>query len=170
LAAAASLVWIQSLPGQERNQGADFDETVQPFLATYCYSCHNDKLTTAGLDLTTFHHVATVSQSPELWDKVLEKVDSGKMPPGGLPEAGKQQAEAVTKWIEGALAEAGFGNRPQAGRVTARRMNRVEYNDTIRDLLGVAVRPADQFPVDDSGSGFDNIGDVLTVSPMLMEK
>ncbi|MDA0204989.1 MAG: DUF1592 domain-containing protein [Acidobacteria bacterium] len=170
LAAAASLVWIQGLPGQERNQGADFDETVQPFLASYCYSCHNDKLTTAGLDLTTFHHVASVSESPELWDKVLEKVASGKMPPGGLPEAGKEQAEAVTQWIEEALAAAGFGDQPQAGRVTARRMNRVEYNNTIRDLLGVAVRPADQFPVDDSGYGFDNIGDVLTVSPMLMEK
>ena len=57
-----------------------------------------------------------------------------------------------------------------AGRVTARRLNRVEYNNTIRDLLGVAARPADEFPVDDSGYGFDNNGDVLTVSPMLMEK
>ena len=57
-----------------------------------------------------------------------------------------------------------------AGRVTARRLNRVEYNNTIRDLLGVAARPADEFPVDDSGYGFDNNGDVLSVSPMLMEK
>ena len=171
LAAAAaftSLVWMQSLPGQE--QGAAFDTTVQPFLSTYCLSCHNEKLTTAGLDLTMFRHSASVAESPELWDKVLEKVSTGKMPPGGLPEEGKRQAEAVTKWIEGALAEAGFGDQAQAGRVTARRMNRVEYNNTIRDLLGVDVRPADQFPVDDSGYGFDNIGDVLTVSPMLMEK
>ena len=60
--------------------------------------------------------------------------------------------------------------RPSAGRVTARRLNRVEYNNTIRDLLGVAARPADEFPVDDSGYGFDNNGDVLSVSPMLMEK
>ena len=60
--------------------------------------------------------------------------------------------------------------RPSAGRVTARRLNRVEYNNTIRDLLGVAGRPADEFPVDDSGYGFDNNGDVLSVSPMLMEK
>ena len=171
LAAAAaftSLVWMQSLPGQE--QGAAFDTTVQPFLSTYCLSCHNEKLTTAGLDLTMFRHSASVAESPELWDKVLEKVSTGKMPPGGLPEEGKRQAEAVTKWIEGALAEAGFGDQAQAGRVTARRMNRVEYNNTIRDLLGVDVRPADEFPVDDSGYGFDNIGDVLTVSPMLMEK
>ena len=54
--------------------------------------------------------------------------------------------------------------------MVARRLNRVEYNNTIRDLLGVPVRPADEFPVDDSGYGFDNVGDVLTVSPMLMEK
>ncbi len=170
LAPVASVVWMPTLVGQDRSPDVAFVETVQPFLATYCYSCHNDKLSTAGLDLTTFSHASAVSKTPELWDKVLEKIASGKMPPGGLPEAGKQQAEAVTHWISGALAEAGFGDQPQAGRVTARRMNRVEYNNTIRDLLGVAVRPADQFPVDDSGYGFDNIGDVLTVSPMLMEK
>jgi hypothetical protein len=167
-AAVVSLICGPSVSGQD--QSAAFDAEVQPFLEIYCYSCHNEKLSTGGLDLTTFVHASAVSRAPELWDKVLEKVASGKMPPGGLPEAGKQQAETVTKWIEGALAAAGFGDQPQAGRVTARRMNRVEYNNTIRDLLGVDVRPADQFPVDDSGYGFDNIGDVLTVSPMLMEK
>lgn len=167
-AAAASLVWSQSVSGQD--QSAAFDANVQPFLETYCYQCHNAQLTTAGLDLTTYRHVSSVSESAHLWDMILEKISSGKMPPGGLPEAGKQQAEAATKWIEGALAAAGQGSQAQAGRVTARRMNRVEYNNTIRDLLGVDVRPADQFPVDDSGYGFDNIGDVLTVSPMLMEK
>lgn len=167
-AAAASLIWGQNVSGQD--QGAAFDSDVQPFLETYCYTCHNDKLTTAGLDLTTYRHVSSVADSTHLWDTVLEKISSGKMPPGGLPEAGKQQAEAVTKWIESALAAAGQGNQAQAGRVTARRMNRVEYNNTIRDLLGVDVSPANEFPVDDSGYGFDNIGDVLTVSPMLMEK
>ena len=68
------------------------------------------------------------------------------------------------------LARAGFSKEADPGRVTARRLNRVEYNNTIRDLLGVPARPADEFPVDDSGYGFDNIGDVLSVSPMLMEK
>ena len=80
---------------------------------------------------------------------------------------------AVTGWIRKlpGVSDASTSARDaDPGRVTARRLNRVEYNNTIRDLLGVSLRPADEFPVDDSGYGFDNIGDVLSLSPMLMEK
>lgn len=165
---AAALLWTDVLPAQD--DSAAFDATVQPFLATHCYSCHNEQLTTAGLDLTRYHHERSVADEPEVWDAVLEKLASGKMPPGGLSGDAKQQAETVSDWIKGALARTGISDQSEVGRVTARRLNRTEYNNTIHDLLGVATRPADEFPVDDSGYGFDNIGDVLTVSPMLMEK
>ncbi|MGH9674815.1 MAG: DUF1592 domain-containing protein [Bryobacteraceae bacterium] len=99
---------------------------------------------------------------------MLEKLSTGKMPPPGLPAPSGAERSAVIRRIESTLR---LNHREVTpGRVTARRLNRVEYNNTIRDLLGVPARPADDFPVDDSGYGFDNIGDVLTVSPMLMEK
>ena len=147
-----------------------FTKDVQPFLSENCYLCHNAKLSTAGLNLSDFTSAESAERKPEVWDKVLEKLASGKMPPAGRPVPTKAQLAPVTAWIDGVLARAGFSQEAEPGRVTARRLNRVEYNNTIRDLLGVAARPADEFPVDDSGYGFDNNGDVLSVSPLLMEK
>ena len=86
------------------------------------------------------------------------------MPPVGLPAPSKPDVEAVTRWIDTVVLRSA-PRRDDPGRVLARRLNRVEYNNTVRDLLGIAFRPADEFPVDDSGYGFDNIADVLTVSP-----
>ncbi|HYI95143.1 MAG TPA: DUF1592 domain-containing protein [Bryobacteraceae bacterium] len=141
-----------------------FTSTVRPVLAKHCFSCHNAKLTFANLNLEALAgegHGAT-------WSKVREKVVAGKMPPPGQAQLSKSELSAVTSWIDSLTqpVETVSGS----GRVMARRLNRVEYNNTVRDLLGVPGRPADEFPVDDSGYGFDNIADVLTVSPMLMEK
>ena len=77
---------------------------------------------------------------------------------------------AVTAWIEREFQRADAALPPEPGRVTARRLNRAEYNNTVRDLLGVDLRPADDFPQDDSGYGFDNIADALSTSPVLMER
>jgi len=139
-------------------------QDVRTFLSKHCFACHNEKLKTGKLDLTP-----AVQQS-EVWHKVLDKLSAGKMPPPGLPVPPKTEIAAVTKWIESRLSHSGYQRKDNPGRVTARRLNRVDYNNTIRDLLGVHIRPADEFPVDDAGYGFDNIGDVLSVSPMLMEK
>jgi hypothetical protein len=95
------------------------------------------------------------------------------MPPREMPPLAPGEAVAVMGWIERAYGLSAAHRDPATadpGRVTARRLNRTEYNNTVRDLLGVTLKPADEFPVDDSGYGFDNIGDVLTISPMLMEK
>lgn len=147
-----------------------FSKDVQPFLAKNCYLCHNEKLTTAGLNLSAYTTESTASKKPELWDQVLEKISTGKMPPAGRPVPSKAELAPVTAWIEDVLNRAGFSKPGDPGRITARRLNRVEYSNTIHDLLGVAAHPADDFPVDDSGYGFDNNGDVLSVSPLLMEK
>jgi len=151
-------------------QDAVYTKTVQPFLATHCLACHNEKLATANLNLAAYANDAAAVKHPEVWDKVLDKLSTGKMPPAGRPVPPKAEVTAVSAWIEGVFTRANYGHEAEAGRVTARRLNRVEYNNTIRDLLGVAARPADDFPVDDSGYGFDNNGDVLSVSPLLMEK
>ncbi len=147
-----------------------YQKTVQPFLSKNCSTCHNDKQKIANLSFDPFRDPAFALQQKDAWGNILEKLITAKMPPPGTLQPSRTDVAAVTKWIENVL---GTSNRRPAlnpGSVTARRLNRVEYNNTIRDLLGVAVRPADEFPVDDSGYGFDNIGDVLTVSPMLMEK
>jgi len=155
-----------------RPDEATFQKTVQPFLAKNCIGCHNEKLKSGSLVLESFHDAASAAREPATWSKVLEKLSTGKMPPPGLPPVDKAELTKVTGWIQGfakapattTVAESG------PGRITARRLNRVEYNNTIRDLLAVPIRPADEFPVDDSGYGFDNNGDVLSVSPLLMEK
>ena len=139
-------------------------QDIRPFLTKHCFACHNEKLKTGNLDLTL------AAQPPEVWHKVFDKLTAGKMPPPGLPAPPRQEMAAVAQWIEGQLRRSGISLDGEPGRVTARRLNRAEYNNTIRDLIGVDLRPAGEFPVDDSGYGFDNIGDVLTVSPLLLEK
>jgi hypothetical protein len=147
-----------------------FTQTVQPFLGANCYSCHNEKLKTADLDLQAFQTTDSVARAHETWVKVLDKIRSGQMPPKGLPRPEQAQVAAVTKWIEAEFDREDKAIKPDPGHVTARRLNRAEYNNTVRDLVGVDFHPADDFPQDDSGYGFDNIGAVLSLSPVLMEK
>ncbi len=141
-----------------------YDRDVRPVLDKSCAGCHNDKLKSGNLNLSA------ATQTPEVWRKVRDRLRAGTMPPPGMLAPSKAEVAAVTGWIDTQLAGKATVRDGDLGRVMARRLNRVEYNNTIRDLLGVPMRPADEFPVDDSGYGFDNIGDVLSVSPMLMEK
>ena len=150
-----------------QGQAATFQHTVQPFLATHCAGCHNDKQKVASLSFDAFRDPGNVVTQTGVWEKILDRLNAGTMPPPGSTRPAKAEVTAVTKWIESLV---GTGRESNPGRITARRLNRTEYNNTIRDLLAVPIQPANEFPVDDSGYGFDNIGDVLTVSPMLMEK
>jgi hypothetical protein len=111
-----------------------------------------------------------VTEARETWEHVVRKLVAGEMPPKGAPRPDAAEQKAVVEWLEKEFETADRMAKPDPGRVTARRLNRAEYNNTVRDLLGVNFRPADDFPQDDSGYGFDNIGDVLSLSPVLMEK
>jgi len=148
----------------------EFEKTVLPFLASNCQSCHNSKLKTADLDVSAFLTVESVSAATPAWTKILQKIRTGEMPPKGLPRPDSAQSAAVAKWIETEFEREARLAKPDPGRITARRLNRAEYNNTVRDLLGVDFRPADDFPQDDSVFGFDNIADTLSLSPVLMEK
>jgi len=163
----------QTLP-QAQTPAAAFERDVLPVLEKNCFSCHSDRVHSGGLSLEAFRDSTLVMQNSDVWTKVLDKVKAGTMPPRTMPPLSATDASAITDWIQrlhgGAAAAASDPAAIDPGRVTARRLNRTEYNNTIRDLLGVALRPADEFPTDDSGYGFDNIGDVLSVSPLLMEK
>jgi len=144
-----------------------FDTAVQPFLAKNCYTCHNAKLLTAGLNLEAQRDV---EKDRDHWEMLLSKIQSGEMPPPGAARPDAGSLRAATEWLQSEFKRQDKLIKPDPGPVTARRLNRAEYNNTVRDLLGVTFRPADDFPLDDSGYGFDNIGDVLSLSPVLMEK
>jgi mono/diheme cytochrome c family protein len=147
-----------------------FEASVRPILARSCFSCHNAMLRNADLNLEAYESRDKVVADPHTWEKVVTKVRTGVMPPAGFPALSEGDVKTVTEWIEATLAKADEEAPPDPGRVTARRLNRTEYDNTVRDLLGVDLRPADDFAQDDAGYGFDNIGDVLSVSPALMER
>lgn len=159
--------------GQAQASAEEFQKSVAPVLSKSCVGCHNDRARTGNLSLQVYTDGATALAHPEVWQKVLNKLAAGEMPPRNAAPLTAADLAAVITWVKtvpGVSDTTAVPSAGSAGRVTARRLNRVEYNNTIRDLLGVAARPADQFPVDDSGYGFDNNGDVLSVSPLLMEK
>jgi mono/diheme cytochrome c family protein len=147
-----------------------FETAVQPFLAKNCYGCHGAKLQSGGLNLESYKNSQSMLQDRDRWELVLSRIGSGIMPPRGAHQPDKADVTAVTTWIQTEFDRADRSIKPVPSHVTARRLNRAEYNNTVRDLLGVDIHPADDFPQDDSGYGFDDIGDVLSLSPVLMER
>jgi mono/diheme cytochrome c family protein len=155
----------------DANTETAFHETVRPFLTRNCLGCHNTKQKTANFDLQPFLKDPKAALGErDAWEMAARKIRAGEMPPPPLPRPPQEAVDKVTAWMEEQVARYDAHHIPDPGRVTARRLNRAEYNNTIRDLFGVDIRPADEFPVDDSGYGFDNIGDVLSISPVLMER
>jgi mono/diheme cytochrome c family protein len=134
-----------------------------------CLSCHNDKSKVAGLSLQG-SSLGEVPENSAVWEKVLRKVQSGDMPPPTSrtrPEPAA--AAAFAAFLETTIDRAAAA-KPNPGRPAVHRLNRAEYSNAIRDLLAVDVKPGDWLPVDDSGYGFDNIADVLSTSPALLER
>jgi len=134
----------------------------------YCVSCHNGQRKIAGLELDQ-PAIDDIATHTELWEKVVRKVRTGAMPPQGSP---RPDAVALSEFA--AAVESGIDrvavNHPNVGRIPIHRLNRTEYSNAIRDLLGIDVDTTSLLPADDTGFGFDNIADVLSVSPMLMER
>ena len=148
-----------------------FETVVKPFVAEHCYSCHGNKGEPKnGLNIQSFQTVESLIEQRNHWEDVAGMLRRSEMPPIEEEQPDETQRQAVAVWLDRELARIDRVTPPDPGRVTARRLNRNEYNNTVRDLLGVDVRPADDFPQDDSGYGFDNIADVLSLSPVLMEK
>ena len=147
-----------------------FETVVKPFLAKTCTECHGNEVQKRDLNFEKMMSADSLIEHRERWDDVVEKLREREMPPSDEPQPPEHQRQAVAAWLARELARIDRVTPPDPGRVTARRLNRAEYNNTVRDLLGVDLRPADDFPQDDSGYGFDNIADVLSLSPALMEK
>jgi mono/diheme cytochrome c family protein len=152
----------------QRSPGPDAS-TAAPYrvlLNQYCVTCHNEQLRTAGLVLGKLD-VANVPEGAETWEKVIGKLRTGAMPPTGMPRPDKASYDAFATYLETALDHAA-ATEPNPGRVAVHRLNRAEYRNAIHDLLATDIDVESLLPVDDSGYGFDNVADVLSVSPMLL--
>jgi cytochrome c5 len=140
----------------------------QALVDQYCVMCHSDALKTAGVVLEGVP-INRVGENTAVWEKVLRKFGTGQMPPPGLPRPDPDVSANFTNWLENQL-DANAAAHPNPGSPGIHRLNRLEYGNTIRDLLGLQVDVNTLLPGDDSGYGFDNIADVLSVSPVLLEK
>ncbi|HLK64597.1 MAG TPA: DUF1592 domain-containing protein [Bryobacteraceae bacterium] len=148
---------------------AAFGKAVNPVLSNTCTQCHNSQFASGGFDAAAFLAPSSVIDQRDGWDHILRRLRSGEMPPKGVPRS-EAEIDTLVKYIQGELDRIDRSTKPDPGRVVAHRLNRNEYANTIRDLLGVEFRAQKDFPTDDSGEGFDNIGEILTISPVLMEK
>ena len=137
-------------------------------LMQYCTACHNDKLKTAGMSVVPLD-ANNLQANQATWEKILRRVSLGEMPLRGAPRPPKEKLQDFTNWLAASLDAQAAAN-PNPGHATVRRMNRTEYANAVRDLLALDVDFTKDMPADDTGYGFDNIADVLTVSPTLMDR
>ncbi len=151
-------------------EDAAFDKNVMPLLTGTCSQCHNAGLASGGFNASVLESADSIAKNRETWSRVLRKLRAGEMPPPDVEAPPAAQVSGLVNYVQAQMDAADKNTKPDPGRVTAHRLNRNEYTNTIRDLLAVDFRADKDFPSDDSGGGFDNMSEVLTVSPVLMEK
>ena len=164
LAAPAIESPIQSSASNEASTG----ESVRPVLNRYCVGCHNERLRTAGLALDEMDP-ARVGDHPDAWEKVVLKLRTGAMPPAGRRRPDAATYETVASALENALDRAAAAS-PNPGRTTVHRLNRREYENAVRDLLALDIDASALLPADNADLGFDNMADILSVSPALLDR
>src|SRR3981189_1296539 len=166
----ALAVAILLIPAALQAQNSQSTEAAahRATLEQYCVGCHGGPTPFAGLNLQPLD-TGDLAANGIIWEKMLRKLRNREMPPAGMPRPDAATYEAIVKYIETGrdrLAE----TRPNPGRPTLHRLNRTEYANAIRDLLALEIDVSELLPADDIGYGFDNIGDVLQVSPVLLER
>ena len=147
-----------------------FENEVLPILKDACFDCHGPQEANEGIALHKYLDVKSVTDDRKVWERILRALRFGKMPPQGGPALVQEKRKLLVEWIRPVITEIDCDLPRSLTPVTIRRLNRNEYDNTIRDLLGLDIRPARDFPTDDVGEGFDNIGDVLSLPPLLFEK
>lgn len=167
-----SVIAIFGAASRSESADATFESDIQPLLKTYCYRCHGDGKKKADLALDAYKSEMDIFRDYKVWERVHENLVKREMPPKdpNVPQPTVAERAVLTAWVRQRLDAHYRTAKPEAGRVTVRRLNRQEYNNTIRDLFGIDFKPATDFPEDDSGHGFDTIGDVLSLSPLHFEK
>ncbi|MCY4401348.1 MAG: DUF1592 domain-containing protein [Candidatus Poribacteria bacterium] len=164
------LIFISLKPSIGENRVPNFAKEGIPFLEKYCFGCHAGDQPEAGLGFDSYEDNMSLIKDSDIWDIVLQMVETRHMPPEGNEQPSLEEMESFVQHINAVFEDASRNAKPDPGRVTVRRLNKVEYRNSVRDLLGADFDPTESFPADDVGHGFDNIGDVLTMSPLLMER
>lgn len=164
------LVTVASNAFGTDQQPPEFAPAGLAFVQKHCIACHGGDDPAAEMSLIAFRDSESIVKQRKVWDAVLRVINAGEMPPDDQPQPSQAESEAFVQLIRGVFDHADRNAKPDPGRVTMRRLNRTEYRNTIRDLIGIDFDPTADFPSDDIGYGFDNIGDVLSVSPVLMER
>src|SRR4051812_47361839 len=161
---------FSSLQAQEHQ--TSFEKEIRPLLETYCFKCHGQSKAKGGVNLYAYQDLAAVNRDPKTWHTVMTQMRDRNMPPENKPQPTQVERDKLTAWLAQVfdkMDETQIARDP--GRVVVHRLSRLEYNNTIRDLLGVDTKPADSFPADGGGGGgFDNNADTLFVPPILMER
>ena len=162
--------WNGAMPAYGEDPPADYKTLGKAFVEKYCSKCHSSEDPQAELVLTRFSDSDSILRERKIWMNVMKQVQSASMPPKEESTPSVSESEKFVEHIKAIFDHADRNAKPEAGRVTMRRLNRLEYKNTIRDLIGVDFDPTSEFPSDDIGYGFDNIGDVLSLPPVLMER
>ena len=157
-----------SLPSPTRADEAAY-QAIEPILVSHCYDCHGDGMDKGDFTLDDFESVSEHLKDFDVWFEIWKNVRSNLMPPADKPQLKSEEKAKVLAFIESAVFKID-PNNPDPGRVTIRRLNREEYRNSIKDLLKIDFEIENILPADDTGYGFDTIGDVLSISPLLMEK
>ncbi len=158
-----------SLSASEPRVLERFQKEIKPLLTQYCVGCHNAELKKGNIAFDEIEANPTLLEDCAFWWKTLRMTRAGMMPPRNKPHPDAAQLEHLASWIKSDVFKSEPLD-PDPGRVTVHRLNRTEYRNTVRDLLQINFDTTAEFPADDTGHGFDNIGDVLTISPLLLEK
>jgi hypothetical protein len=166
---AAGILMSTTVMAADSPGTTEFKKDIRPILENYCFDCHADGAHKGNIAFDEFTNDQAVLDDHDLWLHVLKNLRAGLMPPQKRDQPTKEDKERIAQWIKQSVFDADPEN-PDPGRVTIRRLNRAEYHNSIRDLLGVDFDTDAAFPPDDTGYGFDDIGDVLTLPPMLLEK
>jgi len=162
---------VASPPSIEQTADAKlFDDQFRPLLVRHCIACHGGDKPKGKFRLDTLKTDFADAAALAHWTAVIERLEAGEMPPKGKPRPPVQDVQALTGWLAPRVAAADAAARAAQGRVILRRLNRVEYENTVRDLLGINVNLKEQLPEDGSADGFDNAGAANHTSSFLMEK
>ena len=165
-----AFVWIAGTAGAHAQASGDGSATYRQVLDRYCAGCHNERLQSGNvaLDRATVD-ITRLGEGGDVWEKVLQKLHTQAMPPPGRPRPDAETYHAFAGWLESSLDAVAVA-KPNPGRPTIHRLNRLEYSNAIRDLLGLEVDAENLLPADDLAFGFDNNADILTVAPGLLER
>ena len=165
--AALAGLFCHPARGDDAARESSFRDSLLPLLRTYCFECHDEG---SEVPLGKDESVVQLQANRKTWIRALAQVRLGAMPPEDGPPMDGATRDRMAKLIDDLANAVDCVRNPNAGKVTLRRLNRAEYRNTVRDLTGVDYEPAEGFPGDDVGYGFDNIGDVLSLPPLLIEK